>query len=402
MRILIADDNQASRLLLSRLLEKLGYEVLSVVDGMEAWETLRKEKIRMMVTDWLMPNLDGLELCKRIRAADFPNYIYIIMLTSKDSKLDIIEGMEAGADDFIVKPFNREELNVRIRAGERVIRLEKKLEEHNRKLTEANEKVSEAYATIKKDLQAAERVQSSLLPEPNTIIFGVRFDWLFLPSTFIAGDIFNYFKLDEYHLGFYLLDVAGHGIPAALLSFTLSKILSSSDLKDNPLKYAIPEPPYYRITSPADVMGHLNQRFQTDDQIMQYFTIVYGIIDTRDGRTVLTQAGHPSPIFLQKRKETSLIGSGGYPVAMFPEAEYEEHEIHLDQGDRLILYSDGITECLNADDKPFTVKRLVQLAQKVQDQPLRMIMTSVREALYQWKGNDQFEDDVTLLAMEVV
>ena len=402
MRILIADDNKASRLLLSKLLEKLGYEVLSATDGVEAWEILQEEKISLVVTDWLMPNMDGLELCKHIREANFQHYIYIIMLTSKDSKLDIIEGMEAGADDFVVKPFNREELNVRIRAGERVIRLERKLEEHNSKLIEVNKKVNDAYATIKKDLQAAERVQSSLLPEPNAIIFGVRFDWLFLPSTYIAGDIFNYFKLDEHHVGFYLLDVAGHGIPAALLSFTLSKVLSSSDLKDNPLKHSIPEAPYYEITSPANVMRDLNQRFQPDDYIMQYFTIIYGIIDTRDGKTVLTQAGHPSPIFLQKGKETSLVGTGGYPVAMLPDVDYEEHEIHLKKGDRLILYSDGITECMNSEDEQFSVRRLIHLAQKVEGQPLQALMKQVSESLYHWKGDDAFEDDVTLLAMEML
>lgn len=402
MRILIADDNKASRLLLSKLLEKLGYEVLSATDGVEAWEILQEEKISLVVTDWLMPNMDGLELCKHIREANFPHYIYIIMLTSKDSKLDIIEGMEAGADDFVVKPFNREELNVRIRAGERVIRLERKLEEHNSKLIEVNKKVNDAYATIKKDLQAAERVQSSLLPEPNAIIFGVRFDWLFLPSTYIAGDILNYFKLDEHHVGFYLLDVAGHGIPAALLSFTLSKVLSSSDLKDNPLKHSIPEAPYYEITSPANVMRDLNQRFQPDDYIMQYFTIIYGIIDTHDGKTVLTQAGHPSPIFLQKGKETSLVGTGGYPVAMLPDVDYEEHEIHLKKGDRLILYSDGITECMNSEDEQFSVRRLIHLAQKVEGQPLQALMKQVSESLYHWKGDDAFEDDVTLLAMEML
>ena len=401
MRILIADDDKPSRLLLSKILQKLGYEILSAADGAEAWEILQNEKISLVVTDWLMPNMDGLELCHRIREANSSHYTYIIMLTSKDSRLDLIEGLEAGADDFVVKPFNKEELSVRIRAGERILKLERDLEDRNNKLIHANKKINDVYSTIRKDLEAAEKVQLSLLPEPDSIIFGVRFDWLFLPSAFIAGDIFNYFKLDEHHLGFYLLDVSGHGIPAALLSFTLSKVLSPADLQDSPLKNIIHQPPYYEIISPAKVMHDLNHRFQSNEDIMQYFTIIYGVIDTRDGHTVLAQAGHPSPIFLQKNQGPTLIGTGGYPVAMLSNVDYEEHEIHLDRGDRLILYSDGITECLNHKNEQFSAKRLINIAQQTHDQPLQSLMEVVKERLYQWKGHGEFEDDVTLLAFEI-
>lgn len=402
MRILVADDNPVSAKLLSGLLHKLGFNVLSAADGAEAWDILQREEINIVITDWMMPNMDGLELCKKIRGAGFSNYIYIIMLTSKDEKNDLIKGMEAGADDFVVKPFNKDELNVRVEAGKRIIKLEKDLEEHNRKLNEANRKVNEAYSLIKKDLEASARVQLSLLPKPDTVLFNVQLDWFFLPCTFVAGDIFNYFKLDEYHVGFYLLDVAGHGISAALLSVTLSKVLSYSGLHENLLKHSTPENPNNAITTPAMVVRDLNQRFQADEDTMQYFTIIYGVINIKTGKTRITQAGHPSPILLKKGEKACLIGTGGYAVGLFPDVDYEEHEFLLQKGDRFILYSDGITECANLENVQFSNERLMMLFEDGRDTPLRDLMIRIKHNIREWKGNDEFEDDVTLLSMEII
>ncbi|HXG31528.1 MAG TPA: response regulator, partial [Thermodesulfobacteriota bacterium] len=128
MRILIVDDDNDSRFLLMQTLRRLGHEVISAVNGVEAWEVLEREEIGFIISDWMMPRMDGLELCRRIRAARFPRYIYVILLTAKDNKNELIEGMKAGADDFLVKPFNVGELDVRIKAGERVLRLERDLE----------------------------------------------------------------------------------------------------------------------------------------------------------------------------------------------------------------------------------------------------------------------------------
>ena len=204
MRILIADDEGSIRLFLNRVLRKLDYEVIETCNGAEAWDTLKKEKIKIVITDWLMPEMDGIELCQKIRRANFPHYTYIIILTSKDAKDELVEGMEAGADDFMVKPFNVDELSVRVRAGERIIKLEEQLARQNEKLSDTNRKLNEAYNTIKTDLEAAAKVQTSLLPKSESIDSKIEFDWLFLPSAFLAGDIFNYFRFDNEKVGSYL------------------------------------------------------------------------------------------------------------------------------------------------------------------------------------------------------
>ena len=403
IQILIAEDDKLTRNSLFRILQKLDYEVLTASDGLEAWNILKEQPVDIVITDWMMPGIDGLELCKRIRSADFDNYVYVILLTSQGGKQTLIEAIDAGADDFAVKPSTKLELSARIKAGKRVLKLQSDLNEKNKKLSKSNRKLSHAYSVIKKDLEAGAKIQSSLLPQKASIISGISFDWIFLPSEFVAGDVFNYFRLDENNVGFYVLDVAGHGIPAAMLSVTLSKALSPSNAHECLLKQfmPVPEPPYYKIINPATAIKMLNERFQADPVTMQYFTMVYGIIDTRNGKTVITQAGHPYPILLQKGMSAKLVGKGGFPVGMLPNIDYEEQEIILNRGDRLFSYSDGITECVNSNQQEFSPERLMDLVEEGRDLPLRKLLEIIEDRLHKWKGDNTFEDDVTLLAMEI-
>jgi sigma-B regulation protein RsbU (phosphoserine phosphatase) len=394
MRILVVDDDPGTRKLTATVLKKWGHEVTIAVDGMEALEILSDEKISFVLSDWMMPRMNGLDLCARIRAANFSRYVYIILLTAKTEAAEIVTGMQAGADDFITKPFHPGELRARIRAGERVLNLERDLDERNRKL-------NEAYSVIRKDLEAAAKMQKSLLPNAAaSLISGVKFDWLFVPCAFLAGDLFNFFPLDEAHVGFYLLDVAGHGIPSAMLSVSLGKILSPLPIQSSILKHHVPDPPHYAITPPAAVMQELNGRFQLEDDAMQYFTIIYGIIDSQNHKIRLSQAGHPSPIVLKSCARSALIGTSGFPVGMLPGMEYEEQEIDFSPGDRLFLYSDGVTECANKNSEQFSAERLIRLVEEWREAPLNEVMTRLEHNLRRWRGVDSFEDDVTILAME--
>jgi phosphoserine phosphatase RsbU/P len=393
MRILIVDDDMSTRLLLTRFLTSWGHQVLAAADGVEALEVLEREGVQLVISDWLMPKMDGLELCKRIRARSFPGYVYVIILTAKDSKGELITAMEAGADDYIAKPFDKNELNVRIRAGERVLNLEKDLEDRNERLTKA-------FSVMRKDLEAAAKMQKDLLPRPSRKPSGFSFDWIFLPCSFVAGDTFHYLELDANHVGFFLLDVSGHGVPAAMLSFTLTKTLASLTFSGNPLKAYCETQPYYDLATPAAAVRELNLRFQADDETLQYFTMIYGILDTRDGRVTFCQAGQPPPIHLRKGAPPRLIGSGGFPVGLNPDATYEEHELCLQPGERFILYSDGITECTDRWGKEFSTERLIGVLDEWRDLPLQSLMERVEESLREWRGSDDLEDDMSLLAIE--
>jgi sigma-B regulation protein RsbU (phosphoserine phosphatase) len=218
----------------------------------------------------------------------------------------------------------------------------------------------------------------------------------------VAGDIFNFFRLDEHHLGFYHLDVAGHGIPSALLSVTLSKVLNPDPNQGSPLKYFIPIPPHYEINHPIDVMRQLNDQFQSDLSCTNYFTMVYGVLDTSSLCLILTQAGHPSPIYLAYQSTPILLGTGGFPVGMLPEVNYESVKLTLNHGDRLFLYSDGVTECMNESKEAFGDERLQGFLKMANYLPLHDTLSTLENTLRTWKGDTEFDDDISILALEIL
>jgi signal transduction histidine kinase len=150
MKVLIVEDSSVTRRLLRSSLQKWQYEVTEAEHGAQAWELFRHEHFPLVLTDWLMPEMDGIELIRLIRECDLPSYVYIILLTAKSEKEDLVTAMDAGADDFLAKPFDPDELRVRIREGQRIITLERKLAEQNRQLrmTQAALVQSEKLASL--------------------------------------------------------------------------------------------------------------------------------------------------------------------------------------------------------------------------------------------------------------
>ena len=170
-----------------------------------------------------------MEFVRRIRQAAAAAYTYVIILTSRSDKADVVSGIEAGADDFVSKPFDREELRVRLLAGERVVRLERALSRQNAELRDANER-------IRLGLEAAARVQRSMLPRQNIVTPHVRTAWKYVPTDELAGDAIGLHLIDDRYLVAYVLDVSGHGVPAALLSVTAMHTLEPSPPRPHSLR----------------------------------------------------------------------------------------------------------------------------------------------------------------------
>ena len=144
MKVLIAEDDAVSRLTLGRAIAQLGHEILMAADGLAAWDLFRQHPVDLIVSDWLMPGMDGLDLCRRVRETRRETYTYFLLLTSMEGKQNFIQGMQAGADDYLTKPLDREELQVRLQVASRVTSLHHQLAEKTRELERANRALAES------------------------------------------------------------------------------------------------------------------------------------------------------------------------------------------------------------------------------------------------------------------
>jgi phosphoserine phosphatase RsbU/P len=397
VKILLVDDDRVARRIHSILLRTQGHEVVEAADGELAWRMVEESDISFVVSDWVMPNLAGVDLCRRIRAANLDRYVYVILCTSKGAKTDLIEGMDAGADDFLVKPVGPDELRVKVRAGERVLNLQQGLAHKNDELARINQQLQSSHKLIEDDLKAAAWMQHRLLPPPALEANGLRCQWRFEPSGYVAGDIFNFFAMDEREVGFYMLDVSGHGVPAAMLSVTLSMMLTPDASRDSPLRCFNRATQLSEILSPQDAIRELNRRFQSKDD--RYFTMIYGMFDTRSSILRMAQAGHPGPILFGKNCQPEILGAGGMPVGLWSEIDFDCFEVPVRAGDRLLLYSDGVTECVNRKGEAFSEQRLLAY---LADAPpsLDQLLDGLLEEIRNWHAGIESGDDVSLLAIE--
>ncbi|MBK5969433.1 MULTISPECIES: PP2C family protein-serine/threonine phosphatase [Thiorhodovibrio] len=422
MRILVVDDDAWMRQALVAMLNAWDYEPLEAADGEEAWAMLRQNPVSLVLCDWMMPKLDGVELCRRLRAADWPHYIYVILLTGKDQTADLIAAFEAGADDFHTKPVKAGELRVRIRAARRVLDLERALVARNGELQGMNRALAASQERIQRDLQAAAEIQRDLLPHSAALGLPVRLAWSLMPADELAGDSFNVFAFDERYLGFYVIDVSGHGVPAAMLSVHLARTLAPEPRPDSLVRRPeapaqkspgrlrfgrgtnVSDAPLYR--APVEVLTRLNQSLLDDDRGSLYFTMIYGILDTVTGQGELCQAGHPYPLICRADGQVEQLGEGGFPVGLLPDAEYDAVAFSLAPGERLLLYSDGATECFDAEQVAFGDDRLRAALAAGCEQPLERMVSGIEQALRDWQCQDAstqaagFGDDVSLLAIE--
>ena len=387
MNVLIAEDEQSTRMRLQRNLEKLGFQPTAAENGAEAWKLFQDGDFPLVLTDWMMPEMDGLELIQKIRSASQPRFTYVIMLTSKSETSEIVEGMEAGADDFVTKPFDRNELRVRVRAGQRIVELERTLSEQNQRM--------------KMDLDAAAELQKSLLPSEAPDIDGVSFAWTFRPCDELAGDILGVFKLDKEHVGFYVADVSGHGVAASLLSVSISRMMSPLPSPSSLLVQEVGGEQHNRIAPPSEVIRELNRRFPMEESGGRFFSIVYGILNVSTRVLQVASAGHPPVMRVSTDQVVKPLEAEGMLVGVVEDYEYEHCEIQLNAGDRLVAYSDGVVEQQNANDEEFGEQRLIAEIAESQSNPLDEIVRSLETDVVNWSKDGRLDDDLSILAVQL-
>lgn len=395
MRILIAEDERITRASLERQLRNWGHEVVATEDGERAWQAFAAGDFDIVITDWEMPRLSGVELVKQIRASGRVLYTYVIILTSRSDKADVVEGIEAGADDYVSKPFDREELRVRLMAGERVVGLERTLHRQNAALQEANDR-------IRHGLRAAARVQQSMLPQQAVETPRVRAAWKYVPCDELAGDAIGLHQFDDRYLVAYVIDVSGHGVPAALLSVSVMHAMDPTNPAVSVLRDPAAAGELGSVRRPSAVAAELNRRFRAGENAGLYLTMILVVLDTETGRMHLTTAGHPAPLILRRGEAVPLPRTSGFPIAMLDMAHYDDDCIQLEAGDRVCLFSDGVPDQTSPDDQPFGSDRLCQALTARQAAAAGLVVTDVVGELTAWANPASFEDDVSLVIIDWV
>lgn len=389
LRILLAEDETLTRFKLKTDLSKWGHEVVEASDGEEAWKLFQQSKFSIVITDWMMPNVDGMELLRRIREAESGEYVYVIMLTAKSEMHDIVSAMGAGADDFLAKPVHRDELHVRLRAGARITKLNRELNETNRRLRRSQESAAE--------------IQRGFLPSSVPTFSGFDFAWGHRSYVRLGGDMFNVVPLDERHVGVYLFDVTGEGIAAAFLAMTLSRALSDSSNAASMLVARSQDNSGFTIQEPADVAYRLNQQFVSGQESQQFVTLLYGVLNRESREFRYTCAGDVPLLHVPAGQSPRMLDASGFPIGMAPAGtEFSQQSVTLQPGDRLLLCSDGLPDTMNEEGDVFGTARLLSEVADHGSTSLRDTINALLQCSTDWQGEADCRDDVTLLGIEAI
>lgn len=381
MRVLVIDDEEHTRDLLGALLTSWGYDHVGCSTAEEAMPIIVDGGIGIVICDWMLDGQDGLSFCRSVRAADLPRYTYFILLTSRGRVEDRLDALNAGIDEFIDKPFLPMEVRLRLLNAARITRLEASLHERSAELEHRNRLLEE-------DLDAAAMVQRRILPPSVQDFGGLRMASMLRPSTYLGGDILGYEHLNDFEVAFHAIDVAGHGTAAALQSFAIHNHLRPSRLlgADGTAR------------DPADVVRDLNEHFCHDSPGHGYFTMIYGVVDLRDGLCRLCLAGHPPPLIIDPRDGLQIPVQKGFPVGLLPAADYHTTLIPLRRsGDTLILYSDGLAEAVGEDT--FPARALHQL-QAVAGNDLPRFVRDMEDLCINADVPPERRDDASLIAIQ--
>ncbi|MFY0693019.1 MAG: SpoIIE family protein phosphatase [Paracoccaceae bacterium] len=397
--ILIADDSRLQRKLLATSLKKWGYTVIEAGSGQEALALARANDISMVISDWMMPGMSGPEFCRAFRALDRSCYGYFVLLTSKAETQEIAEGLNSGADDFLTKPVNPGELRARLRAGERIVEMQAQLVEQNRLVNEALDKIQVLYASLDRDLEEAKKLQQSLLRETHVDFGQASASFLLQPSGHVGGDLVGYFKPNARSIGLYSLDVSGHGVTSALMTARIAGHLSGRTANQN-LAIHTNDAGDLVARDPAETAALLNDLLLDEFQTDHYFTLALCILDLPTGQGRFVQAGHPHPFLKGPGAAPRTLGAGGLPVGLVADPAFESVAIDLSPGDRLVLYSDGITECEAACGSFFGEDRLAAFLEDTQTEDGPQVLNGLVEHLRTFSSKTGFDDDISAIVFD--
>ena len=369
-KVLVVDDEERILEILKLYLENQNFDVYTASSGQEALEVLEKTEVDIIVSDLMMPNIDGTQLCKIVKNEEKYKNPYFIMLTAKTNIDSKIEGLKIGADDYITKPFNVKEVIARVIAGARIKNLQNTILEKNQEL--------EKYkANMEKEIYMASRFQKSLIPKKGRITEDVEIDYLYIPAIKIGGDIFDIRPLSKDKIAFFVADVTGHGIVAALIAAILKLSFVQACSNSN---------------SPYDIAQKINKDLLETTTEEQFVSIFIGIADLNRMELKYVRAGHPEQ-FLKTQGRIIELGGDGFLMGITDNLLIQEKTISITSDDTLYLFTDGITEAQNNDGEMFGIERLKSILSKHDD--LGFVLKELKFF------TTQFDDDITLVKIQL-
>jgi serine phosphatase RsbU (regulator of sigma subunit) len=270
-------------------------------------------------------------------------------------------------------------------------------------LLEQNRILEASNLEMAKELQSAGNLQRTIIPPGPARIPGYDSAWAFHPHGEASGDMFGVFPLDERHAGVFVLDVSGHGMASAMLSFAVSRLLCPIPGQDNLVKRRLSKPPYYEIVPPTEVLKGLRDRFEGEQSSRFYFTLIYAVLCAETGDLEWVSAGHMPPIFARgdectRCREQSAQTPVGLPIA--PHGDEASNRMTLAPGERVFFYSDGLVDIRDRKGLWLPDASLEGAITQTGQLPIARSVDSVIERLERRAGRKSFEDDVTLVALE--
>ena len=373
-KVLLLVDDDADNLQVVHSILKDKYKMRVAMSGAKALDLARVEPVPdLILLDVMMPEMDGYEVCSRLKADQTTREIPVIFLTGKIEVADETRGFEAGAVDYIHKPFSPPIVKARVRT--------------QLMLREAHETVARQLIAINSELEMARQIQLAILPRETPKIQGLDIAARYIPVSSVAGDFYDFILIDEKHVGILIADVCGHGLPSALIASMLQTALAAQSP---------------RASDPARVLTGLNQALSGKFQ-WHFVTAGYLFLDLENSTVNYAGAAHP-PLLLWRKKSGSAteVLENGLMLGLLPDSTYSAITLPLECGDWIVLFTDGIVEARNPSGEEFGMDRLKRFVEENRALSAERLGDGLLDALEGWSGQARGEgqaDDITLLAI---
>lgn len=366
-RIVVIDDNANDVQVTRRFLERRGYDAVPALSGEEGLRLAEQLLPDAIVVDYRMPVMDGFEVARRLKAHPELQTIPVLMLTGSDSAQHVVEGLGAGADDFVTKGSDTEVLLARLRALLRVKAYQDQLRRMNAQMT--------------RDLQIARRVQEALVPPSTFRTSRVEIRSAYIPSEVLSGDFYDYF-VHEQLMYLFVADVSGHGLPAAILVSLLKSYIHTESSPHRSL---------------AEFMTRLNDFLFSVSLPTQFATAQLFRINEK-GQLTYSNAAHPP--FLLHRQSTGQTTEYELPsnlLGAMPRMPFEEHALDVSPGDTLFVYTDGLTDRANANGDFYSIDRIAAVLNAASGAPLDTVYEAIYDDIRKFSATEEFKDDIAFV-----